>query len=44
MNVTIGEESVETIGGLKLNSESTASGTAIHNNLKETGTGPTTVS
>jgi hypothetical protein len=45
-DVTIGEVSVETMGGFKLNSGSTAtaSETVIHNNLKETGTEPTTVS
>jgi len=45
-DVTIEEVSVETIGGFKLNSGSTATakGTVIHNNLKETGTEPTTVS
>ena len=45
-DVTIWEVSVETMGGLKLDSGSTAtvSGTVIHNNMKETGTEPTTVS
>jgi hypothetical protein len=45
-DVTIGEVSMETMGGFKLNSGSTAtaSGTVIHNNLKELGTEPTTVS
>jgi len=44
-DITIGEVSVERMGGFKLNSGSTAivSGTAIHDNLKETGTEPTTV-
>jgi hypothetical protein len=45
-DVTTGEASAEMMGGFKLDSGSTAtaSGTMIHNNLKETGTEPTTVS
>jgi hypothetical protein len=44
-DVTIGEVSVERVGGFKLNggSTATASGAVIHNNQKETGTKPTTV-
>lgn len=44
--VTIGEVSVEMMGGFKLDSGSTgtASGTLMHDNQKETGTEPTTVS
>ena len=45
-DVTIGEVSEETMGGFRLNggSTATASGTVVHNNLKETETEPTTVS
>ena len=45
-DVTIEEVSVETMGGFKLDSGSTATAleTVIHNNLKETVTEPTAVS
>lgn len=45
-SVSVGSVSVETMGGFWLNSGSrtTASGTVIHSNMKETEIEPTTVS